>query len=47
MAAVRVAVAAAEGREVTKESIGYDVTDERYIWIPYRKVTSENYKEFM
>jgi len=46
-AAVRVAVAAAEGREVTKESIGYDVTDERYIWIPYRKVTSENYKEFM
>ena len=46
-AAVRVAVAAAEGREVTKESIGYDVTDEKYIWIPYRKVTSENYKEFM
>ena len=46
-AAVQAAVAAAMGKEVNKETIGYDVTDGKYIWVPYRKVTSENYKEFM
>ena len=46
-AAVQVAVAAAMGKEVNKETTGYEVTDGKYIWVPYRKVTSENYKEFM
>ncbi|MBQ3447473.1 MAG: galactose ABC transporter substrate-binding protein [Synergistaceae bacterium] len=46
-AAVRVAVVAADGKEVTEESIGYKITDGKYIWIPYRPVTVENYKEFM
>ena len=46
-AAVRVAVAAAMGKEVTKETTGYEITDGKYIWVPYRKVTIENYKEFM
>ncbi|MBQ3377335.1 MAG: galactose ABC transporter substrate-binding protein [Synergistaceae bacterium] len=46
-AAVQAAVAAAMGKEVNKETIGYEVTDGKYIWVPYRKVTSENYKEFM
>ncbi len=47
IAAVRVAVAAAQGKEITKETTGYEITDGKYIWVPYRKVTSENYKEFM
>ena len=47
IAAVRVAVVAADGKDVTEESIGYKITDGKYIWIPYRKVTTENYKELM
>ncbi len=46
-AAVRIAFAAAQGKAVDKDSIGYEVTDGKYVWIPYVKVTSENYKEFM
>lgn len=46
-AAVRVAVVAADDKPVTEESIGYKITDGKYIWIPYRPVTVENYKEFM
>ena len=46
-AAVRVAVVAADEKPVTEESIGYKITDGKYIWIPYRPVTVENYKEFM
>ncbi len=47
IAAIRVAVKAADGEAVTEESIGYTITDGKYIWIPYRKVTSENYQQFM
>ncbi len=47
IAAVRVAVVAADEQPVTEETIGYKITDGKYIWIPYRKVTTENYKEFM
>ncbi len=46
-AAVQVAFAAAQGRAVNKENVGYEVTDGKYIWIPYMKVTAENYKRFM
>ena len=46
-AAVRIAFAAAQGKAVDKDAIGYEVTDGKYVWIPYVKVTSENYKEFM
>ncbi|MBQ3401966.1 MAG: galactose ABC transporter substrate-binding protein [Synergistaceae bacterium] len=46
-AAVRIAVVAADGNPVTEESIGYEITDGKYIWIPYRPVTAENYREFM
>ena len=45
VAAVRVAMAVAQGKPVTKETIGYEITDGKYIWIPYRKVTRENYQE--
>ena len=46
-AAVKVAVIAADDKPVTEEAIGYTITDGKYIWIPYRPVTVDNYKEFM
>lgn len=45
-ATVNIAVAAAQGKEINKDNIGYDVTDGKYVWIPYVKVTQENYKQF-
>ena len=47
VAAVRIAMNAADGKEINKETIGYEVTDGKYIWIPYRKVTVENLKKFI
>jgi len=44
---VRIAVKVANGEEVTSESIGYTLTDGKYVWIPYVRVTQENYKDFM
>ena len=46
-ATVRIAVAAASGVGVTTETIGYEVTDGKYVWIPYVKVTADNYQDFM
>ena len=37
IAAVRLAIALAEGKDVS--TVGYHVTDGKYIWIPYQKVT--------
>lgn len=31
----------AKGETPTKENTGYDITDGKYIWIPYQKVTQE------
>ncbi|MGX8701880.1 galactose ABC transporter substrate-binding protein [Caproiciproducens sp.] len=45
-ATVNIAVAAAQGKEITKDTAGYEVTDGKYVWIPYVKVTAENYKDF-
>lgn len=45
-AAVRIAVAAAKGEAVDEKSVGYKITDGKYVWIPYVKVTAENYKQF-
>ncbi len=45
-ATVNIAVAAAQGKEINKDNIGYEVTDGKYVWIPYVKVTQENYKQF-
>ncbi|MDF1496142.1 galactose ABC transporter substrate-binding protein [Caproiciproducens sp. CPB-2] len=45
-ATVNIAVAAAQGKEINKETAGYEVTDGKYVWIPYVKVTAENYKDF-
>lgn len=45
-AAVKIANAAAQGQAVTEETVGYKITDGKYVWIPYVKVTAENYKDF-
>ena len=47
LASIRIAVIAAQGKPVDKDNIGYEVSDEKYVWIPYVKVTAENYKDFM
>lgn len=46
IATIKIAVAAAQGKEITKDTIGYDVTDSKYVWIPYVKVTADNYEQF-
>ena len=45
-ATVNIATAAAQGKEINKESAGYDITDDKYVWIDYVKVTKDNYKDF-
>lgn len=45
-ATVNIAVASAQGKEINKANVGYEVTDGKYVWIPYVKVTQENYKKF-
>ena len=47
IASIKIAVVAAAGGEVNEETIGYKITDGKYIWIPYRKVTTENYQQFI
>lgn len=46
-ATVNIALASAQGKEINKENIGYDVTDGKYVWINYVKVTQENYKNYL
>ncbi len=46
IAATNIAVAASQGKEISKDTIGYDVTDGKYVWIPYVKVTADNYQDF-
>ncbi len=46
IATTNIAVAASQGKEISKDTIGYDVTDGKYVWIPYVKVTADNYQDF-
>lgn len=46
-ATVSIALAAAQGKEINKDNIGYEITDGKYIWINYVKVTQENYKDYI
>lgn len=41
-ATFNLAYALAQGKIISKDSIGYDITDGSYIWIPYKKVTRDN-----
>lgn len=36
----------ARGIEPTNESIGYEITNGKYVWIPYLKVTKDNFLSF-
>ncbi|MFA6845752.1 MAG: galactose ABC transporter substrate-binding protein [Sphaerochaetaceae bacterium] len=36
----------AMGQVPTSASCGYTITNGQYIWVPYQKVTKENYKQF-
>lgn len=46
IATITLANLLANGGEITSETIGYTLTDSQYVWIPYVKVTAENYKDF-
>lgn len=46
-ATINVAKAAVEGKEINEENVGYPVTDGKYIWIDYVKVTADNYQNYM
>ncbi|WP_334071488.1 MULTISPECIES: galactose ABC transporter substrate-binding protein [Paenibacillus] len=45
-AAVTLASLLAKGGEVNKDSVGFEITDNQYVWIPYQKVTKENAAQF-
>ncbi|ASS68905.1 MULTISPECIES: galactose ABC transporter substrate-binding protein [unclassified Paenibacillus] len=41
-ATVALATALAKGETPTKDNTGYDITDGKYVWIAYKKITKEN-----
>jgi methyl-galactoside transport system substrate-binding protein len=41
-ATVALATALAKGETPTKENTGYDITDGKYVWIAYKKITKDN-----
>ena len=45
-ATLNLAYALATGAELNSEGLGFELTDGRYIWVPYQKVTIDNYTEF-
>jgi methyl-galactoside transport system substrate-binding protein len=44
-AAFDLVYALAKGDDVTKA--GWEITDGKYVWVPYQKVTKDNYTQFM
>lgn len=46
-ATINVALAAIDGKEINEENVGFPVTDGKYVWIDYVKVTIDNYEDFM
>lgn len=41
-ASVAIAAALSKGETPTKENIGFDITDGKYVWIAYKKITKDN-----
>ena len=39
-AAYNIARELAEGRIPTSDTVGYNIVDQRYVWIPYREVST-------
>ena len=46
-AAMSIAVEASKGHEINEENIGFNIIDGKYIRVPCKKITHENYKEFL
>jgi len=46
-ATVAIAYAAASGQSIDKSTVGYDISDGKYVWVPYVMVTADNYTDFM
>ncbi|OAB44596.1 galactose ABC transporter substrate-binding protein [Paenibacillus glacialis] len=44
-AALLLATLLANGEIPTKEKVGFDITDNQYVWIQYKKITKENIDE--
>ena len=42
MAAVDLAILLAKGEEITADTYAYPITDERFVWIPYQRITRED-----
>ncbi len=45
-AAANIAIQLSKDGQINKKTTGYDI-DGQYVWIPYKKVTQENYQNFM
>ena len=45
-AAVTLASLLAKGEAISKDSVGFEITDNQYVWIPYQKVTKDNAADF-
>ncbi|MEI7026351.1 galactose ABC transporter substrate-binding protein [Paenibacillus sp. y28] len=41
-ATLNLSAALAQGQAPGKDTVGYDITDGKYIWVPYKKITKEN-----
>lgn len=41
-AVVALASVLAKGETPSKDNIGFDITDNQYVWIPYKKITKDN-----
>jgi methyl-galactoside transport system substrate-binding protein len=41
-ATLNLAAVLAKGDTPTKENSGYDITDGKYVWVPYKKITKDN-----
>ena len=45
-ASIKIASLLAQGKEINLDSVGYEITDNQYVWIPYQKVTKEKAANF-
>ena len=41
MAAVDLAILLAKGEEITADTYAYPISGERFVWIPYQRITRE------
>jgi methyl-galactoside transport system substrate-binding protein len=44
-ATLNLALALAQGQGPTKETVGYDITDGKYVWVPYKEITLDNIQD--